>query len=84
MQPIMIEYLSWMVGLIIHHGGQNFKLISFIEGTMAEFDTVLNLFDQGHSIFRCLCDEAGLSRQDILRIRNESIEIGPATISGSS
>lgn len=38
-------------------------------GKLAEFDTVLNLFDKDDSIFRSLCDEAGLSRQDILRIR---------------
>lgn len=41
-------------------------------GEVAEFDTVLNLFDNQQSIFRSLCDEAGLSRQDILRIREES------------
>jgi ATP-binding cassette, subfamily C (CFTR/MRP), member 1 len=38
-------------------------------GRVAEFDTVLTLFDRMGSIFRSLCDEAGLSRQDILRIR---------------
>jgi len=42
-------------------------------GEVAEFDTVLNLFDQRDSIFRSLCNEAGLSRQDILRIRQESL-----------
>ena len=41
-------------------------------GEIAEFDTVLNLFDKEDSIFRSLCHEAGLSRQDILRIRQES------------
>jgi hypothetical protein len=39
------------------------------QGKVAEFDTVLNLFDKEDSIFRSLCNEAGLSRQDILRIR---------------
>jgi len=39
-------------------------------GRVAEFDTPLNLFDQEDSIFRSLCDQAGLSRQDILRIRS--------------
>lgn len=38
-------------------------------GEIAEFDTVLNLFDKEDSIFRSLCNEAGLSRADILRIR---------------
>jgi len=42
-------------------------------GEVAEFDTVLNLFDRRDSIFRSLCNEAGLSRQDILRIRQESL-----------
>ncbi|KAJ3537700.1 hypothetical protein NM688_g6639 [Phlebia brevispora] len=38
-------------------------------GQVAEFDTPLNLFDKEDSIFRSLCDEAGLARHDILRIR---------------
>ncbi|TFK36263.1 multidrug resistance-associated ABC transporter [Crucibulum laeve] len=38
-------------------------------GKIAEFDTVLNLFDKSDSIFRSLCDEANLQRSDILRIR---------------
>ncbi|TDL20293.1 multidrug resistance-associated ABC transporter [Rickenella mellea] len=38
-------------------------------GEVAEFDTPLNLFDKEESIFRSLCDEAGLSRPDILRIQ---------------
>lgn len=38
-------------------------------GKVAEFDTPLNLYDREDSIFRSLCDEANLSRQDILRIR---------------
>lgn len=39
-------------------------------GRVAEFDTPLNLFDNENSIFRSLCDEAGLTRQDIVRIRS--------------
>ena len=38
-------------------------------GRVAEFDTPLNLFDREDSIFRSLCNEAGLTRQDIVRIR---------------
>ncbi|KIM74542.1 hypothetical protein PILCRDRAFT_701122 [Piloderma croceum F 1598] len=49
-------------------------------GEVAEYDTVLNLFDQHDSIFRSLCNEAGLSRQDILRIRQES----PADVEGAA
>jgi hypothetical protein len=39
-------------------------------GGVAEFDSPLTLFDQKGSIFRSLCDEAGLSRADIMRIRS--------------
>lgn len=38
-------------------------------GEVAEFDTVLNLYDNERSIFRSLCNEANLQRSDILRIR---------------
>ncbi|RDB25946.1 Multidrug resistance-associated protein 1 [Hypsizygus marmoreus] len=40
-------------------------------GEVAEFDTVLNLYDNDTSIFRSLCNEANLQRADILRIRAE-------------
>jgi hypothetical protein len=40
-------------------------------GRIAEYDTVLTLFDNRGSIFRSLCDEASLSREDILRIKAE-------------
>ncbi|KAG5635612.1 hypothetical protein H0H81_010630 [Sphagnurus paluster] len=40
-------------------------------GRVAEFDTVLNLYDNESSIFRSLCNEANLQRADILRIRAE-------------
>ncbi|KDQ52618.1 hypothetical protein JAAARDRAFT_40221 [Jaapia argillacea MUCL 33604] len=38
-------------------------------GRMAEFDSPLKLFDDPTSIFRGLCDEAGLSKEDIIKIR---------------
>lgn len=38
-------------------------------GEIAEFDTVLNLYDNEASIFRSLCNEANLQRADILHIR---------------
>lgn len=47
------------------------------EGRVAEFDTVLNLFDKEDSIFRSLCDEANLQRADIVRIRSEHDEVVP-------
>jgi ATP-binding cassette subfamily C (CFTR/MRP) protein 1 len=40
-------------------------------GKVAEFDTVLNLYDNEASIFRSLCNEATLQREDILRIRTD-------------
>lgn len=45
------------------------RILVMDAGQVAEFDTPLNLFDKEDSIFRSLCDEAGLSRQDIVRIR---------------
>ncbi|KAJ3481401.1 hypothetical protein NLI96_g7684 [Meripilus lineatus] len=39
-------------------------------GEVAEIDTPLNLYDKEDSIFRSLCNEAGLTRQDIVRIRS--------------
>jgi ATP-binding cassette, subfamily C (CFTR/MRP), member 1 len=38
-------------------------------GEVAEFASPLELFDRRESIFRSLCDEAKLTRQDIERIR---------------
>lgn len=43
------------------------------DGRVAEFDTVLNLFDKTDSLFRSLCDEAGLGRSNILKLRAEHI-----------
>lgn len=45
------------------------RILVMDAGKVAEFDTPLNLFDKEDSIFRSLCNEAGLSRQDIIRIR---------------
>ncbi|KAF7798058.1 hypothetical protein EIP86_009270 [Pleurotus ostreatoroseus] len=45
------------------------RILVMDAGKVAEFDTPLNLFDKEDSIFRSLCDEASLSRQDIVRIR---------------
>jgi ATP-binding cassette subfamily C (CFTR/MRP) protein 1 len=41
------------------------------DGKVAEFDTVLGLYDNPASIFRSLCDEANLDRSGILKIRKE-------------
>ena len=45
------------------------RILVMDAGTVAEFDTPLNLFDKEDSIFRSLCNEAGLTRHDIERIR---------------
>ncbi|KAI0717423.1 multidrug resistance-associated ABC transporter [Cerioporus squamosus] len=45
------------------------RILVMDAGKVAEFDSPLNLFDKEDSIFRSLCNEANLSRQDILKIR---------------
>ena len=45
------------------------RILVMDAGRVAEFDTPLNLFDREDSIFRSLCNEASLSREDIVRIR---------------
>lgn len=47
------------------------RIIVMDDGKVAEFDTVLNLFDRKDSIFRSLCDEASLERTDLLRLQAE-------------
>ena len=51
------------------------RILVMDDGHVAEFDTPLNLFDREDSIFRSLCREASLTREDIVRIR--------ATVHGS-
>ncbi|KAF8160432.1 hypothetical protein K438DRAFT_1985689 [Mycena galopus ATCC 62051] len=48
------------------------RILVMDKGEVAEFDTVLNLYDKEDSIFRSLCNEANLQRTDILRIRAEN------------
>ncbi|KAJ7746241.1 multidrug resistance-associated ABC transporter [Mycena metata] len=48
------------------------RILVMDQGQVAEFDTVLNLFDKEDSIFRSLCNEANLQRPDIVRIRAEN------------
>ncbi|KAJ8076751.1 hypothetical protein PM082_001174 [Marasmius tenuissimus] len=45
------------------------RILVMDDGKLVEFDSVLELFDKETSIFRSLCDEANLKREDILRIR---------------
>ncbi|KAL4252214.1 ATP-binding cassette transporter C [Abortiporus biennis] len=58
------------------------RILVMDAGKVAEFDTPLRLFDKEDSIFRSLCDEANLARQDILRIRAGVVP--PSTIPSSS
>jgi len=44
------------------------RILVMDQGEVVEFDTPMALFDAG-GIFRSLCDQASLSREDILRIR---------------
>ncbi|TBU42097.1 multidrug resistance-associated ABC transporter [Dichomitus squalens] len=46
------------------------RILVMDQGKVAEFDSPLNLYDREGSIFRSLCYEANLSRQDIVRIRS--------------
>lgn len=46
------------------------RILVMDAGKVAEFDPPLTLFDQEDSIFRSLCNEAGLTRANILRIRS--------------
>ena len=56
------------------------RIIVMDAGKVAEFDTPLNLFDKEDSIFRSLCNEAGLSRQDIVRIRSGAVSNTTTTV----
>ncbi|KAJ7172563.1 multidrug resistance-associated ABC transporter [Mycena filopes] len=49
------------------------RILVMDAGQVAEFDTVLNLYDKEDSIFRSLCNEANLQRADIVKIRAENV-----------
>ncbi|OBZ77828.1 Oligomycin resistance ATP-dependent permease YOR1 [Grifola frondosa] len=55
------------------------RVIVMEAGKVAEFDTPMNLFHKVDSIFRSLCNEAGLSSQDIMRIRSSVPIIRPTS-----
>jgi len=48
------------------------KVLVMSDGEIAEYDSPLNLFDQG-GIFRAMCEQASLNREDIVRIRASAI-----------
>ncbi|KAH7339705.1 P-loop containing nucleoside triphosphate hydrolase protein [Rhizoctonia solani] len=45
------------------------RVLVMDKGRLKEYDTPLNLFDNPDSQFRAMCDKAGLSRADIVKIR---------------
>ncbi|ESK94758.1 abc transporter [Moniliophthora roreri MCA 2997] len=45
------------------------RVLVMNDGKVAEYGSVMELFDTPHSMFRTLCDEADLKREDIARIR---------------
>jgi ATP-binding cassette subfamily C (CFTR/MRP) protein 1 len=47
------------------------RILVMEQGTIAEFDTPLNLYDREGTVFRGMCEAAGLSRADIVRIRQQ-------------
>ncbi|KAI0674258.1 multidrug resistance-associated ABC transporter [Trametes maxima] len=59
------------------------RILVMDAGRVAEFDTPLNLFDKEDSIFRSLCNEANLSRADILKIRAGQLSV-PASSAASA
>ncbi|KAI5452226.1 hypothetical protein NCC49_000792 [Naganishia albida] len=52
------------------------RVLVLDQGTIAEFDTPLNLYDREDSTFRSMCEAAHLDRETILKIRNQ----GPAPL----
>ncbi|KAH9919495.1 multidrug resistance-associated ABC transporter [Epithele typhae] len=51
------------------------RILVMDAGKVVEYDSPLALFDRPDSVFRSLCNEANLSRQDVLRIR-ASVQAG--------
>jgi len=57
--------IAHRLNTIVHYD----RILVMDAGKVAEFDAVLNLYDNDASIFRSLCNEANLQRADISRIR---------------
>ncbi|KAG0138983.1 hypothetical protein CROQUDRAFT_55413, partial [Cronartium quercuum f. sp. fusiforme G11] len=43
------------------------RIIVLDHGTIAEFDTPLNLFDRPDGIFKGMCDSSSITREDIIK-----------------
>ncbi|QRW21569.1 ABC transporter transmembrane region [Rhizoctonia solani] len=58
------------------------RVLVMDKGRLKEYDTPLNLFDNPDSQFRAMCDKAGLSRADIVKIRaNAEAQLQTAALS---
>ncbi|KAF5390969.1 hypothetical protein D9757_004019 [Collybiopsis confluens] len=72
-QTIQSEFASSTLLCIAHriHTIVHYDRILVMDcGKVAEFGSVLELYDQGNdSIFRSMCNESGLSRDEIVRLR---------------
>jgi len=71
-QTIQSEFASSTLLCIAHriHTVVHYNRILVMDlGKVAEYGTVLDLYDREESIFRSLCNESGLSRADIVRLR---------------
>jgi ABC-type Fe3+/spermidine/putrescine transport system ATPase subunit len=64
--PLYFLFHYSYLGALVYYD----RILVLDQGHVAEFDTPLALYDQENSIFRSLCSEASLNRQDILRIRS--------------
>lgn len=65
----MLALARHLPGLILREAHYD-RVLVMDRGKAAEFDNPLALFDRKGSIFRSLCNEASLTRDDIVRIRS--------------
>ncbi|KAF9473172.1 P-loop containing nucleoside triphosphate hydrolase protein [Pholiota conissans] len=59
--------IAHRLNTIVHYD----RILVMDDGKVAEFDSVLTLFDRPDSLFRSLCNEAQLTRADITKLRAE-------------
>ena len=79
---LFFSIATWQAWILISQTVYYDRILVMDGGKVAEFDTPLNLFDKGDSVFRSLCNEANLSRQDIVKIRSTvqgQISVPPST-----
>lgn len=49
------------------------RVLVMDKGMIAEFDTPINLFSQADGIFRSMCEQSNISREDIEKAKTESL-----------